>query len=191
MIDPLQTLEQWYNDAKTTSLPNPNAFVLSTTDSSGVPRSRVVLMKSLGAEGLVFYTNYESQKGRNLAHDPRCSALFFWDSLHRQVHIIGQAEKTSRADSEAYWATRPRASQLSQWVSKQSETVASREQLDEEYRLADERYRNQIIPCPSHWGGYLIRPTYVEFWTGREGRLHDRLAYHKVESGWRETRLYP
>ncbi len=191
MIDPLQTLGQWYNDAKTTSLPNPNAFVLSTTDSSGVPRARVVLMKSLGPEGLVFYTNYESQKGRNLAHDPRCSALFFWDSLHRQVHIIGQAEKTSRADSEGYWATRPRASQLSQWISKQSETVASREQLEEEYRIADERYRNQIIPCPPHWGGYLIRPTYVELWTGRDGRLHDRLAYHKVENGWRETRLYP
>ncbi len=189
--DPLEQLKKWYEDAKKTSLLNPNAFMLSTVDQNGVPRSRVVLMKALRPEGIVFFTNYESQKGRNLAHDPRCSALFFWDQLFRQVFIIGQAEKTSRAESEDYWATRPRESQLSQWISKQSEQVTSRDQLENELRMARDKFANQTIPCPQHWGGYVIHPTYVEFWTGREGRLHDRITYQKVEDGWREARLYP
>ena len=184
-------LGQWYDNAKNTSLPNPNAFTLATVDQNGVPRARIVLMKALEAEGIVFFTNYESQKGRDLSHDPRCSALFFWDELHRQVLVIGQAEKTTRAESEKYWVTRARDSQLSQWVSKQSERVATREQLENEFRAASDKFADQPIPCPSHWGGYLIRPTYVEFWTGREGRLHDRLTYQKVEDGWREARLYP
>ena len=190
-IDPLIQIENWLENAKKTSLANPNAFTLSTIDRDGIPRARVVLMKAVHPEGVVFFTNYESQKGRDLAHEPRCSALFFWDSLARQIHIVGQAEKTSRQESEAYWSTRPRASQLSQWMSKQSEPVASRDQLEKEFRVADERFHNQPVPCPPHWGGYLIRPTYVEFWVGREGRLHDRLTYRKVENGWRETRLYP
>jgi pyridoxamine 5'-phosphate oxidase len=188
---PLQYFSKWYLEALQLKLKNPNAMVLSTTDVTGLARSRIVLLKDQRPEGLVFYTNYHSQKGRDLLHNPNCSLLFYWDELFRQVHFHGRVEKTSRKDSEIYWATRSRDSQLSQLVSHQSDPVHSREQMDDELRHVNEKFANQPVPCPENWGGYLFRPTFVEFWIGRDARFHDRYTYQLVGSTWHGRRLYP
>lgn len=188
---PLQFFSGWYKEALGLKLKNPNAMVLSTTDVNNLARSRVVLLKDQCPEGLVFYTNYNSQKGRDLLHNPNCSLLFYWDQLFRQVHFHGRVEKTSREDSQKYWATRSRESQLAQWTSRQSDPVHSREQMQNELRHIDEKFAKQPVPCPEHWGGFLFRPTYVEFWLGREARFHDRYTYQLVGSTWHGRRLYP
>jgi pyridoxamine 5'-phosphate oxidase len=190
-MSPIEKLQCWFEEAKKTSLQNPNAFALGTVDATSAPHARVVLMKDIRPEGIVFYTNYESQKGRDLAANPNCSALFFWDPLNRQIKLLCKAEKVSRADSEKYWSTRPRLSQLSQWVSKQSRPVPDRETMERELERAKAEFEGRDVPCPGHWGGYILKPTYVEFWIGREGRFHDRYTYRKVESKWLPTRLYP
>lgn len=191
---PLEILKNWLEDATArANLKNPNAFVLSTANKEGRPSSRVVLLKEIRPEGLVFYTNYESRKGHDLNANPQAAVNFHWDALGRQVLLEGRVEKIPRGESETYWTTRPRASQLSQWLSKQSQIVPSREQMEREFVAAEARFANKDVPCPPHWGGYLFRPANVEFWIGRDGRFHDRYAYtyQKVENAWAGHRLYP
>lgn len=188
---PFEIFSDWLDEAKKTSLQAPESFVLSTSTNENWPNSRVLLLKEIRADGLVFYTNYESDKGRELKANPKAVMNFFWDPLWRQVKWQGLAEKISHQESEKYWATRPRQSQLSQWVSRQSQPVQNREHMERLLQEAERQFHGQEVPCPAHWGGYLLRPTYVEFWIGRDGRFHDRYAYRKVENRWRGQRLYP
>ncbi|HMN68642.1 MAG TPA: pyridoxamine 5'-phosphate oxidase [Bdellovibrionales bacterium] len=169
----------------------PTAMAIATVSGEGDVHQRVVLCKSWSEDGFVFYSNYNSRKGRDLGANPHIGAVFYWDPMFRQVKITGVAEKTSRADSEAYWASRPRASQLSQYVSRQSEPCESREALERAWREAETRFHGHQIPCPEHWGGYLLRTQQIEFWMGRENRLHDAYSFEKAAAGWTFRRLYP
>jgi len=188
---PLELFRTWLEEAKGTSLKQPEAFTLATVSEGGQPRARVLLLKEIRPEGLVFFTNYNSQKGLDLKKNPKAALNFFWDPMARQVLWQGSVQKLPRAESERYWTSRPRSSQLSQWVSRQSQPVKDRSIMDAEWKIAENKFSNKEVPCPEHWGGYLLSPTYVEFWLGREGRFHDRYAYQKVENSWRGQRLYP
>jgi pyridoxamine 5'-phosphate oxidase len=168
-----------------------NAIQLATADASGRPTVRTVLAKGIDERGIVFYTNYTSAKARDLEANPRASAVFVWVAHQRQVRLTGTVGKLERAETEAYFAQRPRESQLGAWASPQSQVVASRAELD---RLADEaaaRFGDGAIPAPPHWGGYLLTPDEVEFWQGRAGRLHDRIRYRHDGDGWVVERLAP
>lgn len=193
--NPLEKFMDWHDEARRTSLKQPDAFTLSTLGKDGALNSRVLLVKEVRPNwpsgGLVFFTNYKSRKGQELEHSPRAAMTFYWDSLFRQVHFWGAVTKVSRSESEAYWKTRPRASQLSQWISKQSTPVSNREQMEQEWAAADKEFAGRDVPCPEHWGGYLLTPMKVEFWIGRDGRFHDRFTYQLVENRWVGKRLYP
>jgi pyridoxamine 5'-phosphate oxidase len=190
--DPFVQFADWFDEYLDSGPSEPNAFVLSTVASDGSPSSRVVLLKGFDPSGFVFFTNYESRKGRDLSGNPRVALQFFWPELERQVQIVGVAEKTSREESEAYFGSRPMASKLGAWASKQSEPLSSRKELDD--RLEEIRTRFQgddEIPCPPFWGGYRVVPTRFEFWQGRPSRLHDRIAYERDAEEWKIIRLYP
>jgi pyridoxamine 5'-phosphate oxidase len=190
--DPSLQLDNWLQQALNSDEEEPTAMVVSTVDSKMQPHSRVVLLKELTAEGLVFYTNYAGNKGTQLAQNPRVSVLFFWQSLERQVRITGTAEKIAEAISDAYFQSRPPESRLGAWVSEQSAVIPSTEYLMERFDTFRQQF-GETIPRPPHWGGYLIKPTTFEFWQGRPGRLHDRLFYSfESESGsWKVERLAP
>lgn len=169
----------------------PNAVQLATVGPDGRPAVRTVLAKGIDERGIVFYTNYDSAKARDLAANPRAAAVFVWVAHQRQVRLSGPVRKVERAETEAYFAQRPRESQLGAWASPQSQVVASRAALD---RLADEaaaRFADGAIPAPPHWGGYLLEPDEVEFWQGREGRLHDRIRFRLAGEDWVRERLAP
>ena len=169
---------------------DPTAMTLATASSTGVPSSRIVLLKGLDDRGLVFYTNYESRKARELAETGRASLLFYWRPLERQVRIDGTIEKVSDAESDAYFASRPLASRWGVYASQQSAPIASREALEARFAAAQAQYGEQV-PRPSWWGGYRVLPAEFEFWQGRPSRLHDRLRYQRAENGWRRDRLAP
>jgi pyridoxamine 5'-phosphate oxidase len=191
--DPYPLFDQWLADAfaakETGVLPEPTAMVIGTV-ADGRPRSRTVLLKEVDADGFVFYSNYDSAKGAELVAEPRISLLFGWYPLHRQVRVEGTATRVPRAESEAYFATRPRGSQLGAWASSQSSEVTL-EELQESYRLAEERFAEADVPCPPHWGGYRVTPTMIEFWQGQPSRMHDRLRYLTDGPSWMITRLAP
>jgi pyridoxamine 5'-phosphate oxidase len=190
--DPLVQMRRWLDDAVSFGVAEPNAMVLATTDGSGRPSARIVLLKQLDERGLAFYTNTESRKGSELAADPRCAAVFPWHAMERQVRVEGTAEPVPRDEVEAYFATRPRESRLGAWASEQSRPVASRDELDQRYASYDEQWPDgSAIPAPPFWGGYRIRPEVVELWQGRTGRLHDRLRYRRTPAGWTLERLQP
>ncbi len=189
--DPVVMFERWYVEARTAGVREPNAMVVSTTDPDGAPSSRFVLLKSFDADGFVFYTNQASRKGRALAADPRIALLFPWHDLERQVRVEGTAVPLPRAEVAAYFAQRPRGSQLGAWASHQSEVVAGRGELDEAYAAAEARFAGQDVPVPGDWGGYRVVPTSVEFWQGRIGRMHDRLVYVRNRDAWTTHRLAP
>ncbi|MGZ6733373.1 MAG: pyridoxamine 5'-phosphate oxidase [Nocardioides sp.] len=189
--DPVAMFERWYVEARTAGVREPNAMVVSTTDPDGAPSSRFVLLKSFDADGFVFYTNQASRKGRALAADPRIALLFPWHDLERQVRVEGTAVPLPRAEVAAYFAQRPRGSQLGAWASHQSEVVAGRGELDEAYAAAEARFAGQDVPVPDDWGGYRVVPTSVEFWQGRIGRMHDRLVYVRNRDAWTTHRLAP
>ena len=201
--DPLSQFQSWLHDVVQLGaerIPEPNAMVLSTVSESGAAHSRTVLLKELGPAGLVFYTNYQSQKADDLAVNPRVSALFPWYSLQRQVIVTGTVTKVSREQSEAYFATRPHKSQLGAHVSEQSQTISNREILEAELSKLQETYpEGSQVPIPEHWGGYLITVSEIEFWQGRRSRLHDRLKFVRKEEGgllnqdsaWQVIRLAP
>jgi pyridoxamine 5'-phosphate oxidase len=185
-------LRAWFDAAAADpAIVEPNAIQLATADAQGRPSVRTVLAKGIGADGVVFYTNYASAKARDLAVNPRAAVVFVWTAHQRQVRLSGIVSKVDRADTEAYFATRPRESQIGAWASPQSEVVESRDALDRLAAEAEARFAASDIPAPPHWGGYLLAPDEVEFWQGREGRLHDRIRFRRVDGDWVIERLAP
>lgn len=190
--DPIQQFQRWLQEAITSQLPEPNAMILATADRTGRPFARTVLLKDCDAGGFVFYTNYRSDKGRQLAENPHAALLFLWLELERQVRIEGVVEKVSPAESEAYFRTRPRENRLGALASRQSQVVISREILDERFAQLAAQYPDDNIPMPNQWGGYRLKPELLEFWQGRQGRMHDRLRYRLQKGcGWILDRLEP
>ena len=189
--DPFTMFERWLGEALAAGVHEPNAMVLGTVGDDGRPSNRMVLLKGLDARGFVLFTNHTSRKGRDLAANPHCTLLFPWHPLERQVRVEGRAAVLERETVEAYHRSRPRAAQLGAWASRQSEQVASRAELTELYAEMAARFEGTEVPVPPHWGGYRVDPELVEFWQGRPGRLHDRLAYRRAGDGWEVVRLAP
>jgi len=189
--DPVSMFRRWYDDAHAAGLHEPNAMVVATVSTDLAPSARLVLLKGVSDDGFVFYTNTGSRKGRELAGNPRCALLFPWHPLERQVRVDGTATLLSRDAVDAYFAVRPRGSQLGAWASHQSSVVSGREELAAAYDEAQARYADGDVPTPEEWGGYLVTPESVEFWQGRPGRMHDRLVYRRTAEGWRTERLAP
>ncbi len=190
--DPFRQFERWFQEAEAAKLPEPNAMVCSLATKEGAPSSRVVLLKGLDGRGFVFYTNYESRKGRELQENPRASLLFPWFPLERQVIVEGAVVKVTREESAAYFHSRPRASQLGAWASNQSSILSGRAPLEEAMKALEKKYADEEIPVPPHWGGYRVIPELVEFWQGRRSRLHDRLRYRRnAEGAWTVERVAP
>jgi pyridoxamine 5'-phosphate oxidase len=190
--NPLEQFAAWFVDAeKTPTVEEPNAMTLSTVDTQGVPKARVVLLKEFTQEGFVFYTNYTSGKAQAIAQNNKVCISFFWPSLERQIIITGMAVKISEEKSIAYFNKRPRESQLGAMVSDQSTSIDSREALEEKLLDLEKQYQTKPIVKPAHWGGYLIQPTSYEFWQGRSSRLHDRIKYTKINNSWNIGRLQP
>ena len=188
--DPLAQFDRWFRDAIDAQLPLPNAMTLATATADGAPDARVVLLKGVEGGGFVFYTNYLSRKGKELEANPVACLVFLWTELERQVRIEGRVEKVAAEESDAYFATRPLGSRLSAWASAQSEPVTGRETLEHALDAVESRY-GENPPRPPHWGGYRVIPAAIEFWQGRENRLHDRLLYRRAHGGWKIERLAP
>jgi pyridoxamine 5'-phosphate oxidase len=189
---PVVQLDRWLKDAIAAQHPEPTAMTLATATADGEPAARIVLLKGLDDRGLVFFTSYESDKGRQLAANPRASACFFWVMLERQVRVTGIVTKVAPAESEAYFRSRPRESQLGAWASMQSTVLRGREELDARLAEVRARFGANEVPCPPHWGGYRLVPERVELWQGRPSRLHDRLRYTRTgETSWIIERLSP
>lgn len=194
--DPVSMFRRWMHDAVIAGLHEPNAFVLSTVGVDGRPSSRIVLLKGLDDRGFVFFTNYASRKGQELAANPHCALLFPWHQLERQVRVEGTANRLSDEENDAYFASRPRSSQVGAWASPQSEVVPGRPELDARYEKVMTRFGEGDVPRPEHWGGFCVAPERVELWQGRLGRMHDRLRYSRVStdstaSTWTTERLAP
>lgn len=190
--DPLVQFTRWLTEAQAAQMLEPNAMTLATTDPAGQPWTRTVLLKICDAGGFTFFTNYEGEKARQLAANPRAALTFWWGALERQVNITGVIAESSREESAAYFHSRPLSSQLGAWASRQSEVVADRVQLERQFEDARQRFREVDVPLPPHWGGYCLRPRTVEFWQGRRSRLHDRFRYtRETETEWKIERLSP
>jgi len=188
--DPIVQFRAWFAAAEAAGIGDPNAMTLATADRDGRPSARIVLLKEVDARGFVFFTNYESRKGDDLAVNPRAALCFWWRDLHRQVRIEGAVERTSPADSDAYFAVRPRGSQLGAIASPQSRPIATRTELETRVAELDERYPD-APPRPATWGGYRVVPDRIEFWQGQPSRLHDRVCYRLVTDRWERERLAP
>ena len=189
--DPLALFERWLDDALRADLPDHNAMALSTAGTGSIS-CRIVLLRSFGPEGFVFFTNYNSRKSMDLERDPRAALTFFWPSLERQVRIEGRAGRVEAAVSDAYFASRPRASRIAAWSSDQSRIVADRASIQDRYARWEERFQDKDVPRPEHWGGVCVRPVRIEFWQGGADRLHDRIAYeHFADGSWQRMRLQP
>jgi pyridoxamine 5'-phosphate oxidase len=191
--DPIRQFDRWLEEAIAAELPEPTAMSLATVDARGHPDARIVLLKGVAQDGFVFFTNYESRKGAQLAATPLAALLFYWVELERQVRVEGTVAKVTPAESDAYFASRPRAARLGAWASPQSRVIVDRAWLEREVAAAGDRFAplGEMVPRPPHWGGYRVAPTAVEFWQGRESRLHDRLRYRREGSLWRIERLAP
>lgn len=191
--EPFALFRQWFDDAVHTEQPpvEPNAMTLATVDAEGRPHCRVLLLKGLDARGFTFFSNYDSDKGRQLAERPFAAMTFFWPSLERQVRIEGRVEKVSFEESDAYFQVRPLGSRLGAWASPQSQVIADRAELEGLLADTERRFLDQAPHCPEHWGGYRLLPERLEFWQGRVSRLHDRLNYRLQQDAWLRERLAP
>ena len=190
LSDPMLMFKKWYQGAHEHNCASPHAMSISTVDANGQPSSRTVYMKELMEEGIVFYTNYHSKKAKDLELNPKIAALFFWDCTEQQVRIEGVVEKVPPELSDDYFASRPRVSQIGAWASEQSSEIENREELEKRVAFYEQKFPN-TVPRPPHWGGYLIKPHYFEFWQGRLGRLHDRICYTLVDGVWQTKRISP
>lgn len=190
--NPILQFNEWWKEALNAGIDEVNAMTLATASADGVPSARIVLLKGFDDNGFVFFTNYNSYKGKNILENPRACLVFFWKELERQVRITGLTEKVSAAESDAYFNSRPEASRIGAWASPQSEVISSRKWLEEHERELVEQFKISPIGRPVHWGGYRVKPVTVEFWQGRPSRLHDRIQYSLQENGdWKIERLAP
>jgi pyridoxamine 5'-phosphate oxidase len=190
--DPIEQFRRWYRAAEEAQQPQPEGMALATTTPDGAPSLRMVLLKGVDALGFVFFTNYDSRKGAELAANPRAALLFYWQCLSRQVRIEGPIERVSRAESEAYYRTRPRDARLGAWASRQSAVIPNRDVLDRRLAELAEQYPDDNVPLPPYWGGFRVLPDSLEFWQSRPNRLHDRLRYvRRADDSWRVERLSP
>lgn len=190
--DPLKQFHLWFREAQKSEIKEVNAMDLSTVSKDGIPSSRVVLLKDLENDGFVFFTNYQSDKGKDLEQNPAAALLFFWKELERQVRIQGNVEKISKADSESYFQSRPKGSQIGAWTSPQSTIIESRVLLEEREKEITQKYqKDNVLPKPEQWGGYILKPLKIEFWQGRPNRLHDRILYTYLDGSWKINRLAP
>lgn len=190
--NPFKQFEAWFQEAIDAKIDLPDAMTLATATRAGMPSARIVLLRGLDARGFVFYTDYESQKGEELAENPNAALVFYWRELDRQVRITGQVSKVSRENSNNYFQSRPVDSRLAALASKQSEVIPNRAVLEERFKQLAAQYQDEDIPLPSDWGGYRLSPNMIEFWSGRPSRLHDRLRYtRQPDDGWRIKRISP
>lgn len=191
LSDPISQFSVWMNEAIESNLLEPNAMILSTANKNGIPSARTVLLKGFDEKGFVFFTNYMSAKAKDLGENPNTALLFLWLELERQIRITGKVEKLSNEESEKYFSSRPRESQLGAWASKQSSVIANRKVLEEQYEDMKRKFDGKEIPLPPFWGGYRVNPQRIEFWQGRESRLHDRICYTLDAGKWKIERLSP
>ena len=189
--DPFQQFDRWFSQAIKSDYPDANAMTLATVSATGKPSQRIVLLKGYDSKGFVFFTNYDSGKAHDIAENDQVSLLFSWLQVERQIEISGRAVKLPIADSSEYFHSRPESSQLGAWASHQSQSIDSRDELMKLLSDVTERFKGETIPLPEHWGGYLIIPDTMEFWQGREGRLHDRFEYTLSDEEWHMQRLQP
>lgn len=189
--DPLTMFDEWFALARDTDPDDANTMTLATVDSQGLPHARVVLLKGFDQRGMVFFTNYNSHKGSELANVPQAALTFWWPQLARQVRIEGSVEQVSEAESDEYFASRPRGSQLGAWIATQSVVIPDRNWIEERQQRFEQAYEGQEIPRPVHWGGYRVNPEMIEFWQGQPSRLHDRVRYQLRDDNWEVVRLAP
>lgn len=191
--NPIKQFKVWMKEALKSEVPEPNAMTLSTVNPDGLPTGRIVLLKDLEKKGFTFYTNYESDKGREMDKNKNVALTFVWLELERQVRIEGVVKKVNRKTSEKYFQSRPKASQMGAWVSSQSKVIKNRKVLENNMKDLEKQYKGaKMLPCPPHWGGYIVQPVTIEFWQGRRSRLHDRIRYKLSKKGkWKMERLAP
>jgi pyridoxamine 5'-phosphate oxidase len=189
--DPLRLFDAWFAEAERAGIAMPQTMTLATASADGTPSARMVLLKGADDEGFVFYTGYASRKGAELAENPHAALVFYWQALGKQIRIEGPVERVPAAESAAYFATRPRGSQLAAWASRQSSVLESRDELEKRYAELEREHEGREVPLPPDWGGYRLRPEAIEFWEHRDNRLHDRLRYTRAREGWRTERLSP
>jgi pyridoxamine 5'-phosphate oxidase len=189
--NPFNQFELWFRNVIKLDLPEQNAMILATADKNAKPTARVVLLKGFSKLGFKFFTNYNSNKGKNLCENSSASLLFYWAGLERQIRVEGKIKKLSRSESQKYFDTRPIASRLAAWASEQSKIIPDRDFLELRYKIFEKKFSGKKIPLPPNWGGYILVPNYFEFWQGRENRLHDRICYKKQKTRWKIIRLAP
>lgn len=189
--NPYEQFKKWLDEAVTSEVPEPNSMSLATVDASGKPHARIVLLKGIDERGFIFYSNYDSDKGNQMDGNPNISLCFLWKELERQVRISGKVTRLDREESEEYFKSRPRMSQLGALASNQSEEIESRAVLEERFSSFEAKYEGKEIPMPEQWGGYMVEPTEIEFWQGRRSRLHDRIVFSQDSSNWKIKRLSP
>jgi pyridoxamine 5'-phosphate oxidase len=189
--DPIEQFRSWFDEALAANLHEPNAMTVATATPDGHPSARIVLLKGFDERGFVFYTSYEGRKSVEIEANPRCALVFYWGELERQVRVEGRVSRIPEEESDEYFGSRPRGSQLGAWASEQSRPVEGRDALEERLRNLETEYEGRELPRPPFWGGYRVEPEVIEFWQGRENRLHDRLVYRRSGGSWMRERLQP